>query len=175
MCAHTGARIGEVLAVKWRDLDLEKQRWNLVATITRDKQGRGNLGSRTKTGESRQVQLTPPLVEALKIQRDYVAYVKSMSGNWGEEDFVFPTSIGTFKNINNVYKILRKEFPDWPHTFHDLRHWFVSTGFQSGASAVQIARIVGHKDVRTTTDTYGHILDEGKDLIINAVQQALEN
>ena len=175
MCAHTGARIGEVLAVKWRDLDLEKQRWNLVATITRDKQGRGNLGSRTKTGESRQVQLTPPLVEALKIQRDYVAYVKSMSGNWGEEDFVFPTSIGTFKNINNVYKILRKEFPDWPHTFHDLRHWFVSTGFQSGASAVQIARIVGHKDVRTTTDTYGHILDEGKDQIVNAVQQALEN
>jgi integrase len=175
MCAHTGARIGEILATKWKDLDLEKQRWNLVATLTRDDEGRGELGSRTKTGEARQVQLTAPLVEALKIQREYVAYVRSMSGNWGEEDFVFPTSIGTFKNQNNVYKILRISFPDWAHTFHDLRHWFVSTGFQSGASAVQIARLVGHKDVRTTTDIYGHILDEGKDQIVNAVQQALEN
>jgi integrase len=160
--------------VKWSDLDLAKKRWSLVATLTRNEKGKGAYGKRTKIGEARQVQLTSPLVDALKIQRDYVAYVKSMSGNWGEEDFVFPSSVGTFKNINNVYKLLRKTFPEWLHSFHDLRHWFVSTGFQSGASAVQIARLVGHKDVRTTTDVYGHILDEGQDQIVNAVQQALE-
>jgi len=94
---------------------------------------------------------------------------------WREEDFVPPISIGKFKNINNVLKILTKEFPDWPHTFHNLWHRFVSTRFQSCASAVQIARILGHKDARTSTDAYGHILNEGKDQIINAVQQAFEN
>ena len=53
MCAHTGARVGEILATKCKDLDLDKQRWNLVATLTRNDEGKGELGSRTKTGEAR--------------------------------------------------------------------------------------------------------------------------
>ena len=81
MCALTGARVGEVLAVKWSDLDLIRGRWLLVSTLTRNEKGKGAYGKRTKTGEARQVQLTGPLLEALKIQNDYVAYVRSKSSS----------------------------------------------------------------------------------------------
>jgi integrase len=174
ICAHTGARIGEVLAMKWDDIDLERGRWALVSTLTRDEKGRGMFGSRTKTGRARPVLLTPSVVEALKLQQAYVAYVKSMAAVWGEEGFVFPSKIGRFKNINNVYKTLRRYFPAWKYSFHDLRHWFVSTGLQSGIADMQIARMIGHESTRTTNDIYGHILEEGQETMMDVIRRVLE-
>ena len=174
ICAHTGARIGEVLAMKWDDVDLERGRWALVSTLTRDENGKSIYGSRTKTGRARLVLLTPKAVEALKIQQTYVAYMKSMAAIWGEEGFVFPSKVGRFKNINNVYKTMRRYFPEWPYSFHGLRHWFVSTGLQSGIADMQIARMIGHESTRTTNDIYGHILEEGQETMMDVIRRVLE-
>ena len=173
MCAHTGARIGEIMAAKWSDLDLEAGTWTVISTVTRSSEGKRKVGSRTKTGESRLVPLSAGLVQVLKLQQEYVSYVKSMTGVWGEEGYVFPTSIGTFKDHNNLQKLLRKAYPEWKFTFHDLRHWFVSTGIEAGAADVQIARLVGHKSTRTTNDVYGHLLEGGQESIIKSIEEAL--
>jgi integrase len=174
ICVHTGARIGEVLAMKWNDIDLEKGKWGLVATLTRDGNGKSMLGTKTKTGRARLVPLSPNVVEALKIQESYVVYLSSKSGTWGKGDFVFPSKLGNFKDINNVYKSMRRYFPDWKHSFHGLRHWYVSQGLQSGISDVEIARIVGHESTRTTNDIYGHILEEGRETMMDVIRRALE-
>jgi len=174
ICVNTGARIGEVLAMKWNDIDLEKGKWGLIATLTRDGNGKSMLGTKTKTGRARIVPLSPNALEALKIQESYVAYARSMAAVWGEEGFVFPSKIGNFKDINNVYKSMRRYFPEWKHSFHGLRHWYVSQGLQSGISDVQIARIVGHESTRTTNDIYGHILEEGQETMMDVIRRALE-
>jgi integrase len=174
ICANTGARVGEVLAMKWDDVDLEKGSWRLISTLTRDENGKSMFGSRTKTGRARLVSLSPSVIEALKIQETYVAYVKSMSSVWGEEGYVFPSKLGRFKDVNNVYKSMRRYFPEWTYSFHGLRHWFVSQGLQSGIADVQIARMIGHESTRTTNDIYGHILEEGQETMMDVIRRALE-
>ena len=105
-----------------------------------------------------------------------MAYVQSMAtdGRWGDEGFVFPSKIGRFKNINNVYKTMRRYYPEWPYSFHGLRHWFVSTGLQSGIADMQIARMIGHESTRTTNDIYGHIVEEGQETMMDVIRRVLE-
>lgn len=175
MCAHTGARIGEILAAKWSDIDLEGQVWNLSRTTTKDIQGRLTVGSRTKTGESRRVDLTGEATQALRIQAEFVAYRRSMAVFWHDQDWVFPSSIGTVRDSHNLRKFLKRTFPDWQYSFHGIRHWFVSMGLTtSGVGLVQVARLVGHRSTKTTADVYGHLLDEGSSKVLKTVTSALE-
>ena len=45
----------------------------------------------------------------------------------------------------------------------------------SGVGLVQVARLVGHRSTRTTTDVYGHLLDEGARQVLDTVASALES
>ena len=176
MCAHTGARIGEILAAKWSDIDLDNQVWHVSRTTTKDAQGRLTVGQRTKTGESRQVDLTSELTEILRRQAEFVTYRRSMAPLWHDQDWVFPSAIGTVRDSHNLRNFLKRTFPDWPYAFHGIRHWFVSKGLtSSGAGLVQVARLVGHRSTKTTTDVYGHLLDEGASRVLDTVASALRD
>ena len=175
MCAHTGARIGEVLASKWSDIDLESGIWDLSRTTTKDVNGRVTVGKRTKTGDVRQVELTDELVTALKVQRDFVAYRQSMTRLWNSEDWVFPSTIGTVKDAHNLRRLLKETAPDWNYTFHGLRRWFVSVGLLSaGVGMAQVSRLVGHRSIKTTTDTYNYLLVESSRKVLDSVSTALK-
>jgi integrase len=175
MCAHTGARIGEILGAKWSDINLDERVWMLARTTTKDAQGRLKVGDRTKTGEPRRVDLTGDLTATLRRQREFVAYRRSMAPLWHDEDWVFPSTIGTVRDSHNLRKLLKRTFPDWAFTFHGIRHWFVSMGLTaSGAGLVQVSRLVGHRSTRTTQDVYGHLLDEGSSKVLDVVASALE-
>lgn len=56
---------------------------------------------------------------------------------------------------------------------HALRHWFASVGFDAGMGEVQIARLLGHRSTATTKDTYGHLLDDGAQTLIDSVARIL--
>ena len=176
MCAHTGARIGEILAAKWSDIDLDNRIWHLSRTTTKDAQGRLIVGERTKTGDSRRVDLTGELTQTLRTQAEFVAYRRSMAPLWHDQGWVFPSAIGTVRDSHNLRNFLKRTFPDWPYAFHGIRHWFVSMGLTaSGAGLVQVARLVGHRSTRTTSDIYGHLLSEGATQVLDTVASALEN
>ena len=98
-----------------------------------------------------------------------MASMKSISSVWGEEGYVFPSKLGRFKDVSNVYKSMRRYFLEWTYSFHGLRHWFVSQGLQPGIADVQIARMVGHESTRTTNDIYGHILEEGQETMMDVI------
>ena len=171
---NTGARIGEVLSAKWSDLDLDKGVWALKSTVTRKRKGRVKVGDRTKTGESRNVALSIEAVDLLKHQRDYVAFKKAKRRVWTEQDLVFPAKFGTVRDPSNLRDLLHEKYPDWEYNFHGIRRWFTSKGLMSGAGLVQISRFVGHKSTRTTTDLYGYLLDEGSEMILREIRNALD-
>ena len=174
MCAHTGARIGEILASKWSDIDLDAQVWALSRTTTKDRTGKVCVGNRTKSGEARLVSLSDDLTRALRTQREAVAYRRSMSPFWVDEGWVFPSGAGTVRDAHNLRTFLKRTFPDWPHVFHGFRHWFISIGLSdSGTGSMQVSRLVGHKSTKTTTDRYGHLLEEGAAKVIGTVSAAL--
>lgn len=58
MAVHTGARIGELLAMRWSGLDLDNGIWKLITTVTRVEKGGAVVGNRTKTGCSHTLALS---------------------------------------------------------------------------------------------------------------------
>ena len=172
-CVYTGARIGEVLSMRWSDVDMENNIWFLTQTSTRSIDGKTVIGQRTKTGEARKVGLAPELVQAIKAQRKFVAKVRMKSHIWTDNDLVFPSERGTVKDSHNVRKLLQTALPEWEFGFHGIRHWFASLGLQSNVGAVAVARFLGHQSVNTTQDVYGHMLDDGSAKILDAVREAI--
>src|ERR687897_2789547 len=77
LAVHTGMRRGELLALKWADVDLDLATVRVRRTLTRGEDGRGYVvGAATKSGKGRRVRLTPRAVEALKRHRANQAEVR---------------------------------------------------------------------------------------------------
>jgi integrase len=170
----TGARIGEVLAARWSDMDLDGGMWLVRGTSSYDAQGNQIVSDSTKTGKDRTVRLAPILVEILQAQRRAVAARHLQATIWGDYDFVFPNARGGLLDPRNVRHAVDRHYPDWGMGFHVLRRWFISTGLADpSVGAVQVSRLVGHAKTSTTTDIYGSLLDEGSTRIIEAVERSL--
>ncbi len=173
MCIFTGARIGEILTLRWSDLDLENGTWLLARTATRDVNGNQVIGQRTKTGEVREVLLSVEALQVISEQRSYLLRHRIKARIWTELDLVFPSDVGTMKDAKNLRNRLNKAFPDWEFGFHDIRHWFASQGLQAGVGVVQVARLLGHRSTATTQEIYGHLMTEGSEAVIKTVQRAI--
>lgn len=174
VCALTGARIGEVLAMKWSDLDIENQSWNVSRTATRDTQGKTKMGDETKTRRTRKVLLSKTLIQLLREQRIAVKQREIGSGVWTDFGLVFPDRFGQLRDSRNLKRLVLKYFPEWKYGFHAFRAWFISYGLlESGASDVQVARLVGHAKTSMTKDIYGRQLDEGALLVTSSIENVL--
>ena len=124
---HTGMRLEEILTLTWDRVDLEKRRIFLP----------GNL---TKTGQDRDVPMTPTLLRELQRLRDKEG-VRRIQG------FVF-TKDG--KKINHSYRVVQRiceeqQIEDF--VFHDLRHCAVTNLADAGVDTETIMEIVGHSSV----------------------------
>lgn len=162
LLAGTGARIGEALGARWSDLDLEAGTWTVARTVSRDADRRVVLGDRTKSGAARTVALGPTLVETLREQRRAVAEARLGAAYWEDLDLVFPTSVGTMRDPRNVRKDLRPvaAAAGFAGSFHALRHFVASVALAETANETLTAKVLGHARRATTTDVYGHLLDE---------------
>jgi len=157
LLACTGARVGEALGATWSDVDLEAGTWTIERTLTRNLAGAPVLGSRTKTGDTRTVALAVDAVEALREQRVRVAGARLAVGAvWTDLDLVFPTTIGTVREPNNVRTELRQVAPWFPGSFHGLRHAFATAAVSVLPSDTAVAKVLGHRKRATTSDLYGH-------------------
>lgn len=174
LLACTGARVGEALAATWAEVDLEAGTWAVTRTVTRSLAGAPVLGGRTKTGEARSVVLTADAVDALREQRTRVAAARlALGGAWADLDLVFPTSIGTVREPNNVRTDLRRVAPWFPGSFHGLRHAFATAAVSVLPSDAAVAKVLGHRKRALTTDLYGHLRADDSRAVAEAVAAQL--
>lgn len=133
----TGARRGELLALRWRDVDLEE--------------GVANLG-RTKNGDRRTLVLLPQVIEQLKAFK-------------GERDrFVFGSVRSRYQQpavIDSAFRdaVARAQIKDFH--FHDLRHCCASYMAQAGHPLNVIADVLGHRKLDMTR-RYAHLTTKTK-------------
>jgi integrase len=175
LLAYSGARVGEALAAQWTDLDLDTGEWRIWQTVTRTRTGGHYLGGKTKTGRSRVVMLPPAALDALRDQRTKVAAHRLAAYQWDStHDLVFPTTTGTVRDAKPLRQELHKVAPEWPGTFHDLRHWFASVSITDTAmTSAAVSKVLGHASTRTTMDTYGHLLPESATAVSGSITRAL--
>lgn len=157
LCAvRTGMRLGEILALKWEDIDfngrfIEVKRSYVAGQITTP-----------KSGKSRRVDMSLQLtgtLERLKESRDEEA----LRRRWDSmPEWVFCNGNGRLIDHNNLrkqvfYKCL--EIGGLRRVrIHDLRHTYASLLIAQGESLAYIKDQLGHHSIQITVDTYGHLI-----------------
>jgi integrase len=149
--ALTGMRQGEILGLKWTDIDWVNNQIHVKRTFNHGK----FYDPKSRTSR-RSVDLAPELVKELKLWQ--LACPK------GELDLVFPNDKGTPENKGNLTK--RRFHPalataDLPHMrFHDLRHTYCALLLDQGENIKYIQRQMGHSSIQVTLDIYGHLMED---------------
>jgi integrase len=179
LAIHTGMRRGELLALKWADVDLDLATVRVRRTLTRGEDGRGYVvGAATKSGKGRHVRLTPSAVEALKRHRARQAKEKlKVGGLYRDQDLVFAGEGGNPINPSNLrnrsFKPLLERAGLPRITFHDLRHTCASLLFQRNVHPKFVQELLGHASVAITLDTYSHMLPGMGSEAADAIESAL--
>jgi integrase len=178
LALNTGLRIGEALALRWQDVEpLDKGELSVVYNLQRV---RGKLDPKVepKTRKSRRsVGLPPSVVQTLlghrQSQREEKIRLRPI---WQDSDLIFTSQIGSPLDPSDVSRdfrafLARHELPRI--RFHDLRHAAGSIMLKNGIPMYTVSRILGHSNIATTVDTYGHVEEKAFDEAAAAMGRAL--
>lgn len=158
----TGLREGELLGLKWSDLDYKEKTLFVQRQLQPvEHQGYQFLPPKTKAGK-RKVSLGSVAVSHLERHRQKQAEIRQAAGEkWREHDLIFPTTVGTPLDCGRVLQEFKRILKNagLPNLrFHDLRHTSVSLLLEHGIPVTTVQRRVGHSKPSVTTDTYGHMI-----------------
>lgn len=137
----SGMRIGEVIALRWENVDFERKRISIDKTRTRY-----GLNT-TKTGKSRVIPLVPILYEFLSSVRK-------------DEGVIIPVS---YVYLSRLYKELFAKLGYKYETPHITRHTFTSLMLQARENVTLVQRFLGHVDLSMISKVYGHYLEDDGD------------
>jgi integrase len=173
----TGLRQGELLGLKWDDVDLENCLVRVRRTLIRRK-GRLFLGEPKTKRSRRTVRLTEAATDALKEhlarQLEQIEYLGDL---YKDQGLVFATERGTLVNPSNLRKrsftpLLEKA--GLPNIrFHDLRHTCATLLLSQNVNPKIVSEMLGHSSIAITLDTYSHVLPSMQDGAARALQDVL--
>ena len=173
---YTGMRVGELTALHWEEVDLDKAMITVKYNLYR-LDGKYQLSTPKTKSSARVIALPPQLVEILREQKSWQDERRKAVGNrWIERGAVFTGSYGEYMNknyINLQFKQLlaKHNFPDIH--IHDLRHANASLLINMGVPVKVISEHLGHRDTRTTETIYAHVFAETMVQASNAISEAL--
>lgn len=156
----TGLRIGELMALRWQDVNLDGKLISVRHTLYNPNNNENEfLLTATKTKKSKRViQMADKLQEELIAYKDYVdTNFKKQTGS----NFVFFK--GHYKPLTNTYvrnrlvSLRRKWDYEKNITLHSFRHTFASLLIEDGFSILDVSNLLGHSDTTITTKIYTHI------------------
>jgi integrase len=161
----TGMRRGEVLALRWSDIDFEKDTLHVKHTLSYIATPSGKytyVESEPKTACSRRGIALPPFVmEALKHHRVRQTEARLRAETWTNHDLVFCTAHGTYYNpflLTTQFKKLLIDAGLPAMRFHDLRHSAATIMLTMGVHPKIVQEILGHSNISITLNTYSHVL-----------------
>jgi len=158
----TGMRRGELLGLKWSDIDWDRR---IVSVKRALKQSRRGLElQRPKTARSaRTIALPPIALEALRSHKIVQAEGRMRFGRaYRDLGLVLAEPDGGFKRpdaLSTNFAAFVRRHSELPKVrFHDLRHTHASLLLQAGEHAKVVSERLGHSSVAFTLDTYGHLM-----------------
>jgi integrase len=182
LAVHCGLREGELLALRWEDVDLEAAKPALLVrrTLTRREDGRGwVVGASTKSGKGRRVRLTRPAVAVLKDHRKRQLEERlRLAGLWEDQDLVFPSETGSLLNPSNLRnrsfkRVKARSGVREDLRFHDLRHTCATLLLREGVNAKVVSEMLGHASITITLNTYSHVSPDMHDTPADAMEAEL--
>lgn len=176
MAIRLGLRIGELLGLRWQDVDFEARRLHVRHSLSMYK---GRVLQPPKTRAStRTLPLSPILVGHLHAHRARQLELQLQAGpGWIDGGFVFTTKTGRPSHCNDIKKPLktllkRTGLPYIP--FHSFRHTCNMLLLSEGVEAKVRMAILGHSSVATTVGVYTHVVEGSTVAAMDALDRLLD-
>ena len=172
----TGMRQGEILALKWPEVDLDSGMIQVKATLHRTRAGFEFLEPKTARSR-RQIALTGAAVAALRGHR--AAQIEERLGcpYWDDPELVFASEVGTPIQSPNLLR--RSFFPLLDRAglprirFHDLRHTAATLLLGQGVHPKIVSEMLGHSNIAITLDLYSHVTPTMQKAAVEALDAVL--
>ena len=170
---YLGLRIGEVLALGTENIDLENNLLYVKRTLTNDKEFAIILGNKTKTYAGNR---TLPIPQFLKpIFEEQIKYANENLHNLiftNNDNYIRTSAIN--KELKRIFKKELNVNSENIST-HCLRHTYGTRCIEAGMTAVVLQRLMGHKDVTVTLNTYTSVFNKFKENELEKVNEYLIN
>jgi integrase len=172
----TGMRRGELLALEWSDVDLDRAVLRVERSLEETRAGLRLKPPKTKRGR-RNIALPPEAVAMLREHRKMQMELRLALGRGGQPMLVFSTIEGKHLKPNGLSRSWRqtckaKKLPRVQ--FHALRHTHASTLIRAGVDVLTISRRLGHSKAAMTLDVYGHLMEGSDAAAAKAVEGVLK-
>ena len=150
----TGLRRGELLGLKWSDIDLEKGDLRVQRQIGRIDGKIIEMPLKTKNA-----------YRTLPLSADAISVLMQQRRKTGNSEWVFPSPTGGPMSPDSVLHMLQRVLKraGLPRIrFHDLRHTFATMALQNGVDVKTVSSMLGHYSAGFTLDTYAHVTTDAQ-------------
>lgn len=159
----TGMRQGELLALRWEHLDLERGFLQVTSTIGPGERGGLEIGKPKTESSQRIVRLVPETVECLRSHRARQLEERLAAGPlWEDYGLVFTRASGApidGRTLGRVHFYPLLQRAGLPRIrFHELRHTIATLNLYEGTPVSEVSKMLGHASQRTTMAIYSHAL-----------------
>jgi integrase len=161
LALHTGLRKGELLGLRWEDLDLTSGTASIRRTLQRTNTG-GLVALPTKTQSSeRRIALPTPCLHSLERHRAQQGQERDAAGDsWQDSGYVFTRPDGgpiEGSTLTRHFTALLRQARLRRIRFHDLRHSAATLLLEQGVELVVIKELLGHAHIGVTATVYAHV------------------
>ena len=169
----TGMRLGELLGLKWQDIDFEQNQLHIKRIIRKVKDPDNpeehwhlEFGTPKTPTSERIIPLNETAIKVLAdVWEQQEKNKEKASTAYEDNDLVFCTQLGRPLDPNNIrrtcYSICAKIGVSNIHP-HCLRHTFATRGAENNVDVRVMQKFLGHATIKETADTYTHVLDDLK-------------
>lgn len=163
LAAVSGLRRGEVLALRWRNVDLDKRSLYVVESLEQTLAHGVRFKPPKSRSSKRVVPLSPECVKLLRSHKRAQDAVKARAGSaYSDNDLLFPNPDGTPWPPNSFTSAFGKLSTLVGHRgfrFHDLRHAFASITLADGVSIKEVQSLMGHSSPTVTLSVYARSME----------------
>lgn len=169
LCLYTGLRVGELMALQWEDIDLQKGVLSVTKTC-RDRWRNGlyvkQLDTPKTASSKRKIPIPKQLLPHLRNLKKHSRSTFVVGGKDGQD-----VSLRSYQKT--FERLLKSE--NIPHKgFHALRHTFATRALECGMDVKTLSEILGHKNATVTLNRYAHSLLEHKRDMMNKLGKLLQ-
>jgi integrase len=174
LAATTGLRRGELLALRWSDVDLDHASVHVLQSLEQTRTNGVRVKSPKSRSSRRLVPIAPECVEMLRKHKAEQGVTRTPE--YSDNDLVMPNTDGSPwppDNFSAQFSKLARTAGCRGFRFHDLRHAFATLTLSSGTSIKDVQNLLGHSSASLTLSTYAHVLEGAGRAAVNSLGSSL--